>query len=256
MATNPLAPPQAQLASQEPAPLSEGQRLVNTFFAPSKAFTDLRRNASWWAPFLIIAVVSLLFIYVVDEKVGFQKVSENQIQLQPKQAERLDRLPADQRQKAMQQQVTVTRIISYAIPVIALGVYAVFAAVLFATLKFVASADLKYKTLFALIVYTRLPLLLSTLLAIVSLVAGVSSDGFNIQNPAATNPGYFIDPNGSAALRALLTPLDVFSIWTLILTAIGITCISKVKRSTAFAVVFGWFAVVVLARVAIAAATS
>ena len=156
----------------------------------------------------------------------------------------------------MQQQVTVTRNISYAVPVIALGVYAVFAAVLFATLKFGASADLKYKTLFALIVYTRLPRLLSTLLAILSLLAGVSGDGFNIQNPVATNPGYFIGPDGSAVLRALLTPLDVFSIWTLILTAIGITCISKVKRGTAFAVVFGWFAVVMLVRVAIAAATS
>ncbi len=256
MATQPTAPQQAQQPAPEPAPLSEGQRLINTFFAPSRVFTDLRRSASWWAPFLIIAVVSLLFIYVVDQKVGFAKVVENQIQLQPKQAERLDRLPADQRQRVMQQQVTVTRIISYAVPVIALGIYAVFAAVLFATLKFVASSDLKYRTLFALIVYTRLPLLLSTLLAIVSLLAGVSGDGFNIQNPAATNPGYFIDPEGSAVLRALLTPLDVFSIWSLILTAIGITCISKVKRSAAFAVVFGWFAVVVLARVAIAAATS
>ena len=127
---------------------------------------------------------------------------------------------------------------------------------MFATLKFGASAELKYKTMFALIVYTRLPQLLSTLLAILSLVAGVSGDAFNIQNPLATNAGYFIGPDGSPVLRALLTPLDVFSIWTLVLTAIGITCISKVKRGTAFGVVFGWFAVVTLARVAIAAATS
>ena len=246
----------AVVPPQEPGPLSEGQRLVNTFFAPSKTFTDLRRNASWWAPFLIMAIVSLLFVYVVEQKVGFRKVVENQIQLQPKQADRIDRLPADQRQKVMQQQVTVTKIISYAVPVIALGVYAVFAAVLFATLKFGASAELKYKTLFALVVYTRLPELLRALLTILSLLAGVSGDGFNIQNPVATNPGYFIDPSGSAVLRALLTPLDVITIWTLVLTAIGITCISKVKRGTAFAVVFGWFAVVVLARVALAAATS
>ena len=262
MATNPSAPMQPQhlsqppQLSQEPAPLSEGRRLIDTFVAPSKTFTDLRRNASWWAPYLIIAIVSTLFVYVVDQKVGFQKVSENQIQLQPKQAERMDRLPADQRQKIMQQQAAVTRIISYAIPIIALGLYAVFAAILFATLKFGLSADLKYKTLFALIVYTRLPEVLMSLLAILSLVAGVSGDGFNIQNPVASNPGYFIGPDGSPVLRALLTPLDVFTIWTLVLTAIGITCISKVKRSTAFAVVFGWFAVVVLARVALAAATS
>ena len=139
----------AVVPPQESAPLSEGQRLIYTFFAPSRTFTDLRRSASWWAPFLIIAIVSLLFIYVVDQKVGFRKVTENLIQLQPKQADRIDRLPADQRQRIMQQQVTVTKIISYGIPVIALVVYAVFAGILFATLKFGVSADVKYKTLFA-----------------------------------------------------------------------------------------------------------
>jgi hypothetical protein len=259
MATNPsvpLQPSQPTRLSQEPAALSEGQRLIGTFFSPGKAFTDLRRNANWWAPFLIIAIVSLSFVYVVDQKVGFRKVVENLIQLQPKQADRIDRMPIDQRETVMQQQVTITKLISYAIPLIALAIYAVFAGVLFATLKFGASADLKYKTLFALIVYTRLPQLLATLLAMVSLLAGVSGDGFNIQNPVATNPGYFISPDGSPVLRALLTPLDVFSFWTLILTAIGITCISKVKRSTAFAVVFGWFGIVVLGRVLIAAASS
>ena len=44
------------------------------FIAPSRTFTDLRRNANWWAPFLITAIVSLLFVYVVDQKVGFRKV--------------------------------------------------------------------------------------------------------------------------------------------------------------------------------------
>ena len=193
---------------------------------------------------------------VVEQKVGFRKVVENLIQLQPKQAEKIDNLPAGQRQQVMQQQATVTKIISYCVPMIALIIYAVFAAVLFATLKFGASADLKYKTLFALIVYTRLPQLLATILAILSLVAGVSGDGFNLQNPVATNPGYFIGPDGSAVLRSLLTPMDIFNFWSLILTAIGISCISKVKRGTAFAVVFGWFALIVLVRVAITAATS
>ena len=250
MAASAVVPP------QEPAPLSEAQRLVDTFIAPSKTFTDFRRNASWWAPFLIIAVVSLSFIYVVDQKVGFRKVVENQIQLQPKRAAQLESLPADQREKNMALQVTITKIISYFVPAIALILYALFAGILFLPLKFGTSADIKYKHLFALIVYTRLPELLRALLATLSLLAGVSGDGFNIENPVATNPGYFIGPDGSAVLRALLTPLDVITLWTLVLTAIGITCISKTKRGTAFAVVFGWYVLVLLVRVALAAATS
>ena len=257
MATNtsvPSQPTQPPQLLQEPAPLSEGQRLTDTFFAPSKTFTDLRRNASWWAPFLIIAIVSLMFVYVVDQKVGFRKVAENQIQSQPKQADRIERLPADQRQKVMQQQVTYTRIISYAFFVLILLWFAIVAAVLLATLKLGASADVKYKTLFALVIYASVPGLLKSLLAILSLLAGVSSDGFTFQNPIATNPGYFIDPTASPVLYSLLTRLDIFTIWTLALTAIGITCISKVKRGTAFAVVFGWFGVVVLIGVGFAAA--
>jgi hypothetical protein len=44
----------------------------------------------------------------------------------------------------MQQQATITKYISYAVPVIALGIYAVFAGVLFVTLKFAGSLDIKY----------------------------------------------------------------------------------------------------------------
>jgi hypothetical protein len=54
-------------------------------------------------------------------------------------------------------------------------------------------------------------------------------------------------------LRALLAPFDVITIWILVLVAIGVACIAKVKRGTAFAIVFGWFGVVVLFRVGFAA---
>ncbi|MGB9074551.1 MAG: hypothetical protein WCC22_18090, partial [Terriglobales bacterium] len=36
--------------------------------APSKTFTDLRRSAAWWAPFLITVIFSVAFVYVVDQK--------------------------------------------------------------------------------------------------------------------------------------------------------------------------------------------
>jgi hypothetical protein len=50
--------------------------------------------------------------------------------------------------------------------------------------------------------------------------------------------------------------IDIFLIWTLILSAIGFTCVSKVKRGTAFAIVFGWWVVFTLAGAAMGAAFS
>jgi len=243
----------AVVPPQEPSPLSEGQRLLDTFIAPSKTFTDLRRNASWWAPFLVSAIVSVMFVYVVDQKVGFRKVSENQLQMQPKQAERIESLPADQREKAMQRSVALTKAMSFAYPLLILLWLAIVAGVLLATLKFGASADVKFKTLFALVMYASLPGIFKALLAILSLLAGVSSDSFTFQNPVATNPGYFIDPVTSPALYRMLSAFDIITIWTLVLTAIGITCISKVKTGTAFAVVFGWYVVTILVGVGFAA---
>jgi hypothetical protein len=246
----------AVVMPQEPAPLSQAQRLINTFVAPSKTFTDLRRSAAWWAPFLITVIFSVVFVYVVDQKVGFRKVVENQLRLQPKQAERIENLPAGQREAAMQRQTSITKGISYGFPLLMLAWHAIVAGVLLATLKFGASAEIKYKTLFALVIYAGLPGLFKAVLAVVSLLAGVASDAFTFQNPVATNPGYFMDAASSPVLFSLLSSIDILTIWTLVLAAIGITCVSKVKRGTAFAVVFGWYAVTVLLGVAVALAFS
>lgn len=252
MATMPIPPAPDPVA--QAAPLSEAARVINTFVAPSRTFTDLRRSASWWLPFLISAIVSLAFVYVADQRVGFRKIAENQLRAQPKQADQVERMAADQREKNMQTRTVITKAISYGFFGFILIWYVIVAAVLLATLKFGLSAEVKFKTLFALVIYSSLPGILKAILAMVSLLAGVAGDAFTFQNPVATNPGYFVDPATNPVLYGFLSSFDVFAIWTMILAAIGITCISKVKMGTAFAVVFGWFGILVLIGVAFTAA--
>jgi hypothetical protein len=62
-----------------------------------------------------------------------------------------------------------------------------------------------------------------------------------------------VDPAAHSVLYSFLTSFDLFTIWTLVLTAIGLTYITKIKSGTAFAVVFGWFAVAILIGVGVAA---
>ena len=254
MATAPLPPLSAP--APETAPLSEGARIVNTFIAPSKTFTDLRRNASWWAPFLLMVIVSGAMVYTAGQKIGFRKIMENQMQAQPKSQERLDKLPADEREQRMQAGAKFTRVISYIFPVITLIIWLIIATALFATFKLVAGANVTFKISLAIVVYSALPLMLKTLLATLSLVAGISPDSFSFQNPVASNPGYFMSPAGNVFLYDVASALDIFMIWTLVLTAIGFTCVSKVKSSTAYAIVFGWWAVFTLAGAALGAAFS
>jgi uncharacterized Tic20 family protein len=246
MAAAPVTPVAVPSPTSQPTPLSEGARILNTFIAPSKTFTDLRRSAAWWAPFLLMVIISTVFVYTVGQKIGFRKVTENQLQMSPKQSAQLENLPADQRERQMEQRTTGTRIISYAFPVITLIFWLILAAVMYPSFKFAAGADVNFKISLAIVVYAALPLILKSLLSLVSVLAGMSPDSFSFQNPLATNPGYFMNPADSPFLYGILSAIDIFMIWTLVLTALGFTYVSKAKRGTAFAIVFGWWALITL----------
>jgi hypothetical protein len=255
MAAAPVLPA-SSAPTPEPAPLSQGARIIDTFIAPSKTFTDLKRSAAWWAPFLLMVIVSLAFVYTAGQKIGFRKIMENQMQAQPKAQARLENLPADQREKQMDQGEKVTRIISYVFPVFTLIIWLVITTALFVTFKFAAGADVSFKTSFAIVVYSALPLMLKTLLAMLAVVAGINADSFSFQNPIFTNPGYLLNPVDGVFVYSVATALDIFMIWTLVLTAIGFTCVSKVKTGASYAIVFGWWAVFTLAGAALGAAFS
>jgi len=247
------------LPTPVPAPqsngLSEGARIVDTFIAPSKTFADLRRSASWWAPFLLLSVLSLGLFYVIDQKIGYRKVVQNQIDQSPRASQRVEQLPPEQRERAISQQAKGTKYFLYGYPVIILLWNLLIAAVLFGTFKLAAGSDVEFKTAYAIVMYASLPLALKTILGMLSVGAGADPDSFNLQNPVATNPGYFLSPSGSPFLYSIATAVDVFMIWTLILTAIGFAG-GKVKRSTAMAIVFGWYLLFALAGAGIGAAFS
>jgi hypothetical protein len=65
-----------------------------------------------------------------------------------------------------------------------------------------------------------------------------------------------MSPAGNVFLYSVASALDIFMIWTLVLTAIGFTCVSKVKSATSYAIVFGWWAVFTLIGAAVGAAFS
>ncbi|MBA3915622.1 MAG: hypothetical protein H0X25_17545, partial [Acidobacteriales bacterium] len=92
----------------EPAPLSEPARLLNTFIAPSKTFTDLRRSASWWGPWLLITLVSLAYVYTMDRQIGFTQMTRNIVEHSSR-AEQFDKLPADLQAKQLAFSAKLTR---------------------------------------------------------------------------------------------------------------------------------------------------
>lgn len=236
--------------------LSQPARILNTFIDPKKTFTDLNRGANWILAYVLMILVSIAFVYTVDKKIGFEQVVDNQFKLAPKQAERIEQLPPDQKANAMALQVKINRIISYCFWLLQLILLAIIAGVLCLSYNFGAGASVSYGKSLAIVVYASLPGILKVLIAVVSIFGGKDPETFYFQNPAATNLGYFIDPLQHRFLYSLGTAVDVFAIWTMVLTAIGFTCVSKVKSGTSYAIVFGWYILFTLMGAGIGAAFS
>jgi hypothetical protein len=238
MAAAPLPPPTAELA-----PLSQGARIIDTFIAPSKTFTDLRRSAQWWLPFLLMTFAFWGLVYVSEQKIGVQKMVENDMHARPKAEAQFEKATPEQQQ----QQVKITGIAYYiAFPVILLIIWLVMSGLQFGTFKFGANADISYSKSLAVVVYAALPMVLRNLVAIVSVLAGASADGFTLNNPIASNPGYFMNAADSPFWYFIASQMDLFLLWTLALTAIGFATTGKVKMSTSFAIVIGWWVVITL----------
>jgi hypothetical protein len=236
--------------------LSQWQRVVNTFTAPSKTFADIKRgNQSWWMPLIIISVVAYLLFAVVTIKIGMQQVVDNQIHLNPQTEEKMAQMPPAQREMSNKISLYFTEGIFIASPILTLAVIALMSLGLWGTINFVFGGRAKYGSILAVWLYSLLPSIIKTLLGIVVIFVGVEPESFNIKNFAPTNIGAFLNPlETNKALYTLATSLDVVQIWTLVLLAIGTATVAGVKRNSGYIAVFGWWAIFVLIGVGIAAA--
>jgi hypothetical protein len=237
--------------SSTPAPpeetvpaLNEGQRLLYTFIEPSRTMADLRRNASWWVPWLLVSIVSIGFAFTVDKKIGWGQVIETQIQANPKTAEKIDKMPAEQKEKMLKMQAGFASAIGYAAPITTLIVLVVIAGVLLGVFNFGFGTKLRFGELLGVSAYSLLPSIIYTVLIIV-IMFFVDADAFDVKNPVASSVGYFV-PATMPFLKSVLGVFDVFTLWQVLLLSIGISQLSKVKKGTAFATIFGLFFLVKL----------
>lgn len=236
----------------EPAGLSQGARVIDTFIAPSATFRDVLRNQSWWLPFLLIVLASLAGAFTVQHQVGFDRVTANQIHSNPKQEDALSKLTPEQRDRQMAIGTKFTAGITYAMPVILLLITALYALVLWGSFNFLLGSNTTFSQVFAVNMYAMLPYLVVTLLTIVSLYLGGNAEAYDYKYPVGTSLGYFL-PDVAPWLRALLGRVDLIQLWSLGLTIVGMAIIAKKTIMQSAMVIVGWWILVTLISVAGAA---
>jgi len=204
--------------------LSEASRLSAVFFDPRRAFSDIAARPRWVVPLLLSLLVSLAFVYTFSRRVGWEHYLERTLETNP----RTENLSLEQRRQIVEQQLPLVSAFGYAGA--ALG--AVFSAlVVSAVLLFVANvvfgAQLLFRQMFALTCYGFLPNALAGLLGILMMFLKAPED-FDLENPTAFNIGAYLDPQATPKwLVAVASSLDLFSIWVILLLALGMATASR-----------------------------
>ncbi|MDE3158670.1 MAG: YIP1 family protein [Acidobacteriota bacterium] len=236
-----------------PAKMSEGSRLLGVFFEPGKTFADIAERPSWLVPLLIGILSAVLLIYLFNRHVGWESILQRAMDNN----RFVQQLPPEQRQIAFDRQLRLIPVFSYLGAILGFPITLLLAAGL-ATgiIRGLLGTPIRFVQAFAAMAYAFLPRVIYAGLSI-SVMFLKNPDEFDLQNAFASNPGAFMDPQKSSRfLYTVASQLDVFSIWVILLVAVGLKAAGGKRLSfggALFAVVLPW-AVYVLVRGGLAAA--
>ncbi len=230
----PFAAPAPVSAEPEQPGLSEPARLINVFVAPRKTFEDLKRNSSWWVPWLLSAIIGVLFGVVVTQKIDMVRLAREQVE-QSKFAQRqFEQLSPEQQEQQLRVRATFTKIAFYGSPIFSIVGGLIFAAVLMAVFNFGFSAEVPFPRALAIVFYALLPRAAYVILLCASLLVSADPNSIDILvNPMPTNPGFFMDPQGSKFLYSFMSNLDLFALWSVVLLGLGFSVASPNRKLTA-----------------------
>ena len=237
----------AQALPLDIKPLSQVERVADTFVAPSKTFTDILRSSSWWLPFLLSSLCTCLFAYVILHKIGVPTLVESTLHSSARMEDQIAQATPEQ---AARMRLLIGKQFQYMyIAPVFLAIFGLIsAAVLLAIANFGFGGRATYARLLAVWFYGTLPLLFMSILTVITIYAGMTADNFNIKDPVGTNVGYYLSTTAAPRwLQTLLSSVDVLAIWSAILLSLGVSIVAGIKRSSAAITVFGsWLLYVVL----------
>lgn len=218
-----MTPPPTTPATVSAAPAarsSSAARILGVFASPGQTFAELAADPHFILCWCIQIVVGLLFAYELMHRVGAYALARQQIML----GSRAQSLSPEQLDKAVSVSATFFKFGMWASPVIAIVFMLVMAAIMMGIANFVLGYETRYKQQVSMVSHAYLVQSLVGLLTVGVLAMMASPYSFQLNNPIGSNIGFFLDKSGTGAfLYQFATHLDIFSIWIVMLLALGLS---------------------------------
>ena len=242
-------------ADQQPAvPVPEKkknvfERFAGALFAPAETFADIARKPDILAPLLVLIIVGYVSTALIMPRVDFDALFDQQAQEMRKRDPHVSEQQLEQIARISRASMTVLRWIG---PVVSVVIYVVIAAVLLLAVRLFGGEG-NFKQAMSASLYAWTPLLLFSIIMTIVILARGTFDPMAAATIVKSNPAFLVDMKEQPVLFALLSALDVFTIWTVVLLIFGFAALSRLSRGMVAAIVLPLWIVFVLLRVGIAA---
>ncbi len=213
-------------------PSNSFSRIIGVLVSPSRTFAEIARKPDWVVPALVIIVIFAIAAIVTVPRLDFETMSREAMEAKG--------ISGPQLERTLRVSVAIAKGVQYSISFLLIGILAV-AALLYWLGVRLLGGEATYQQVFSVVLYGFMPTVIRQIVKIPIILSKHDLNPRDAETIVRSSPAFLTSFKANPMLFALLTRLDLFAIWSLILIVIGLAAASKLsKAKTASIVIALW----------------
>jgi hypothetical protein len=228
--------PEGTTSPATPPAESGFARLAGALFSPDETFASIARRPDWLVPLLLYVLLSAAGGFAVARHVDFVTTMREQIEERSQ-----GRMTSDQIDQQVKISASIAKVFAYCVPVVSIIVFVIVAAIMMLIYRMLGGEG-TFGQYWSVTLYAWVPRVIqSVIVTIILFVRSTPVAAGDLPTLVRSNLAFLVDPHEHAVLFSLLSSFDVFSIWALVLMAIGMAYVSRFsKAKSATVLVSAW----------------
>jgi hypothetical protein len=219
------------------------QRLAGVLLSPVETLRDIAARPTWVVPLLLITLLGAGSSALVAPKVDVEATIREQMG---------DReIPPQQWEMSLKMGEFMNRW-SPAIALVTTPLILLVVAGLYLLAFKVFGGEGTFRQYFSVTAHAWIPQVVSGILLTIVLLTRDRIVASDVQTALMSNLGFLVEPKDAPLPFALLSSLDVFSIWTLVLMVLGYGMVSRLSRGMTIALVLAPWLLYLIGKMAMA----
>lgn len=238
--------PPSQPAAAPPTKTNSFARIGGALFAPNETFKEIAAKPDIGIPLAVLLIVGFICTMIIAQHVDFEAAAREAMEAQGQQ------MSKDDMERAARVGGAVAKAIMYFSPLLSLIFFVAIAGILLLAFRMFGGEG-NFKQSFSATLYAWFPQMIKGILMAIIVLTKKDVPADQLGNLVMSNLGFLADPKQQMVLHALLTSIDLFNIWTLVLFIIGFSFVSRMSKAKSAAIVVSLWLVTVIFKLGFAA---